>query len=509
VSTTWTLPPAADVDLAAANVDGYKFGHRVQYPDRTEFVAGNLTARSTRVEGVEYVVNVGLQIFLQKELIDDWNRNFFWLDIEDVCDEYLTDVNNYLGPNNKVGNEHIRALHALGYLPVTFTSWPEGSHVPIGFPLLQVWNTLPDFFWLPNYLETLLSAELWGVITSATTAYNFRKTMNEWAEKTGGDLEFVNWQGHDFSFRGMFGKEAAKLSGVGHLTSFWGTDTFPAITWAKRYYPGSPDTDVIGGSVAATEHSVMCAGGKETELETFRRLIHDIYPGDDPEAFQILSIVSDTWDLWNVLTVILPELKNEILARSGKTVIRPDSGDPVKIVCGDPEAEPGSPAHKGTVQLLWEIFGGEVNAKGYKQLDPHIGVIYGDGISPDRMKRIFAGLAAKGFASTNVVLGLGSYTYQYVTRDTYGMAMKATFVIIDGVPYSIYKRPVTDDGGKFSATGLLAVVVDENEPSGYLLIQNATDKQVEDSILQPVWSDGKFLKKYSFREVRDLVGAGA
>lgn len=489
-------------------IDGYKLGHRVQYPGKTQIVACNLTARSSRVEGVSSVVAAGLQPFIRKVLMDEFQTNFFDRPIDEVADQYLEGVNNYLGPNNGVGNEHIRALHALGYLPLTFMAWPEGSHVPIGMPLFLVWNTHEDFFWLPNYIETMLSAELWGVVTSATTAYNFRLMMNKWAKETGGDLDFVNWQGHDFSMRGMFGVEAAKLSGMGHLLSFWGTDTYPAIGAANYYYPGSPETDVIGGSVAATEHSVMCAGGKESELETFERLI-DTYPGDDPEGFQILSVVSDTWDLWNVLTEIVPSLKDKILARNGKLVIRPDSGDPVKILCGDPEADPTTPAYKGVVELLWDEFGGTETETGHRLLDSHIGVIYGDGISPDRCNRICEGLARKGFASTNVVFGLGSYTYQYVTRDTYGMAMKATWVQIDGVGQSIFKRPVTDDGGKFSATGLLAVIEDRDETTGYRLVQNANDEDLQNSVLKPVWVNGNFVREYSLREVRDRVGAGA
>lgn len=494
-------------------LDGYKLGHRLQYPEDIERVNSNLTARSSRVEGVDEVVQFGLQFFLAEFLEKEFGH-FFRADVDQVAERYARRVDGYLGPDNGVGTDHIRELHELGYLPLEFKAWPEGSVVPIGLPLVIVENTNDRFFWLVNYLETLLSCELWLPITSATTALNFRKRMDRWAEATGGDLEFVNWQGHDFSMRGMGSLADAKKSGAAHLLSFWGTDTVPAIDFIEEFYPGSPEGTVLGGSVAATEHSVMCAGGKETERETFRRLISEIYPGANPEGFQILSIVSDTWDLWKVLTEIVPSLKEEIDQRYGKVVIRPDSGDPVKIICGDPDADPASPAFKGVVELLWDVFGGTETDKGFRLLDSHIGVIYGDGISPDRCERICAGLAAKGFASTNVVFGLGSYTYQYVTRDTYGMAMKATWVQINGEGSSIFKRPVTDDGGKFSAKGRLAVVDNPDRDLSpaqpkYLLIEDATPEDEARSKLTTVWKNGFFLRFDSFAVVRDRLAEQA
>jgi nicotinamide phosphoribosyltransferase len=195
--------------------------------------------------------------------------------------------------------------------------------------------------------------------------------------------------------------EAACMSRAGHLLSFTGTDTIPAIDWLEKYYNADSDKEMIGGSVPATEHSVQCAGGKEDEQETYRRLITEVYPKG------IVSVVSDTWDFWNVVTVILPNLKKEIMARDGKLVIRPDSGDPVKIIVGDPEAVDGSPEHKGLIRCLWDTFGGTLSPTGFKMLDPHIGAIYGDSITLDRQWKILSGLAKKGFASSNVVLGIG------------------------------------------------------------------------------------------------------
>lgn len=469
-------------------VDSYKLDHRRQYPEGTEVVYSNWTPRASRVPGIYDVTLFGLQYFLDKYLMEEFAQ-FFADDEDAVAKTYERRVNGYIGPNS-VGTDHIRALHRLGYLPLEFCAVPEGSSVPLRTPMLTVENTHPDFAWLVNYFETLMSSVLWMPCTSATIAKHFRSLLDGYAEKTGTDPTFVDWQGHDFSFRGMPGPEAASLSGAGHLISFTGTDTIPAVDMIEEFYP----TDTfIGGSVTATEHSVMCAGGAETERETYDRLL-DLYPSG------VMSVVSDTWDFWNVLTNIVPSLKDKVLARDGKLVIRPDSGDPVKIVAGDPDAPIGSPAYKGAVELLWETFGGTLTETGHKLLDSHVGVIYGDSITYERADAILHQLMKKGFASGNVVFGVGSYTYQYVTRDTFGFAMKATWVQINGEGMPIFKDPKTDDGVKKSAKGRLAVLRDER--GEIYTVDNATPEQEAASLLQPVWRDGRFVQVYGFDEVR-------
>lgn len=474
-------------------IDGYKIDHRRQYPTGTIKVYSNWTPRMSRIDGQDRVVFFGLQYFLRKYLMEGFEK-FFQEPEDDVCEKYAKRINGYLGPN-QVGVEHIRALHRLGYFPLEFRAIPEGSFVPLRVPMLTVENTHPDFAWLVNYFETIMSCELWMPCTSATVASIMRKIINKGAKDTGSSDEFCQWQGHDFSFRGMSGVEAAALSGAGHLIFFTGTDTIPAIDLIEEYYgKGLGDGYFIGGSVAATEHSVMCAGGEESELETFSRLL-DLYPAG------ILSVVSDTWDLWKVLTDILPALKNRIVSRDGKVVIRPDSGDPVLIICGDPNAPVGTPEYKGVVELLWEVFGGTVNSQGFKLLDSHIGTIYGDSINRERATAIIEGLKKKGFASGNIVFGIGSYTYQFVTRDTFGFAMKATWVEVNGKGIDIFKKPKTDNGFKNSAKGRLAVLKGSSGRLG--LVSQATKKQEDASLLIPVWRDGKFLVEYNFKEIRD------
>ena len=473
--------------------DGYKLDHKRQYPENTTLVYSNWTPRKSRIDEIDEVVFFGLQYFIKKYIIEDFNVNFFSQDKEEVLRKYARRINNYMGENS-VGLEHIAALHDLGYIPMVIKALPEGSSVPIRVPMCAMYNTLPQFFWLTNYFETLLSTTIWLPCNSATIAKQYRKILDKYASETSSVPEFVDWQGHDFSMRGMAGLEAAVMSGAGHLLSFTGTDTIPAIDFLETYYNADSDNELVGGTVAATEHSVMSMGTNSGEEETFKRLITKVYPKG------IVSIVSDTWDLWKVLTEYLPNLKNEILARDGKVVIRPDSGDPVDIICGDPSAD--GHVGKGVIELLWDTFGGTINDKGYKELDPHIGAIYGDSITLDRAANMCKRLKAKGFASTNVVLGIGSFTYQYNTRDTFGFAMKATYGEVADIGRSIYKDPVTDDGTKKSAKGLIKIVKQNGE---YQMIDEVSWAEEKEGELKEVFRDGEMLVDLRLEDVRRVL----
>ena len=476
----------------AGYIDFYKTGHVFQYPKNTEKVNSNFTPRESRIPGINQVVVFGIQYFVKEFVINQFNENFFNQPEEKVVGSYSRRLVNALGP---ISVEYIRSLHKLGYMPLEIKALDEGTLCPLRVACLTIQNTHPDFFWLPNFLETLLSDTLWGPMTSATIAYEYRDILDTYAKATSDMPGFVDWQAHDFSMRGMYGVEAAMMSGAGHLLSFTGTDTVPAIDFLELYYGANSDKELIGGSVPATEHSVMCMGGEETEVETYVRLLKDVYPSG------IVSVVSDTRDYWKDLTEELPKIKDLILSRDGKLVIRPDSGDPIKVICGDPDGLEDYIV-KGSIEVLWDLFGGTTNSKGYKQLDTHIGLIYGDSITLDRARTICRRLKQKGFASTNVVFGVGSFTYQHVTRDTFGFAMKATYGEIDGKPYDIYKTPKTDKGGvKKSAKGLLRVVKD-GLSSRLVMHELVTPEEEKTGLLTTVFLDGKLVKETTLAEVR-------
>lgn len=484
-------------------IDFYKADHRSQYPRGTEYVYSNFTPRSVHLGTLlddfdNRVVFFGLQGFIKHFLIDTWNQEFFNQPKEKVVATYKHRMDTSLGAD-AIDMVHIEELHDLGYLPLKIKALPEGSRVNLRVPMFTIVNTEPKFFWLTNYLETVMSSEIWKSCTTATIAFQYKKLLIAFAQKTGGAVDFVAIQAHDFSCRGMSGIYDAAQVGVGHLTSFIGTDTVAAIDFAEDYYNA---TGIVGVSVPATEHSVMCMGTQEDELGTFRRLIKELYPSG------IVSIVADTWDFWQVITDFALSLKSDILSRTpnslglAKVVFRPDSGDPVKIICGDSDAPKGSPAYKGAVECLWDIFGGTKTAKGYKQMHERVGLIYGDSITLTRALAILTGLEAKGFASTNIVFGVGSYTYQYNTRDTFGFAMKATWGQVNGQPRDIFKNPKTDSGTKRSAKGLLRV---EKNDNGYVLFDQQTSAQEKEGELKDVFLNGKLLKETSLNEVREIL----
>jgi len=799
--------------------DFYKLAHRRQYPEGTEYVFSTWTPRSGKhLPNSEHAVCFGIQGFVKEFLIDFFNESFFSKDKQEIVKEYKRFVSATLLVKDPE-TDHIEDLHDLGYLPILVKSLEEGTRVPFRVPMMTIENTDPRFFWLTNYLETLASCNLWKPSTTATISLMYREILNKYAMETTGSMEGVEFQGHDFSMRGMSGMEDAARAGTGHLLSFVGTDTIPAIQYLEQYYNTDVTKELVGCSVPASEHSVMSSGSKEGEFETYRRLIEDVHPTG------IVSLVSDTWNLWHVITDTLPKLKDKIMTRDGgpdsldKVVIRPDcyddqtkimtergwvffddlrpedkvaqvlddgsreyikptkvvkqryegpmvsfkdhfgkmdlivtpnhrmifnkkgtefvqlaedftqgyhgknivrssptkdlnefispmdrlkiafqadgsyqtgktdrirfsfskerkikrlsnildqlnyeykinnlgggsvefkvntvvelskdfnwvntvnpcsnwckqfinelshwdatirnegrikfdttnenvigvveeialcsgygvlvcekednrkehfskvytahilknneiggqsikketiekyngfvhcvqvptgkilvkrnrctavcgnSGDPVDILCGtykEGHILPKSlPEHKGVVELLWDIFGGTVNEQGYKVLDSHIGAIYGDSITPERCTQICERLKAKGFASTNVVFGIGSYTYQYITRDSLGFAMKATSVTINGKKQAIFKDPITDDGTKKSAKGRVVVLEDEENGIHYVdsSMYNSSELNLlsQSDLLTPIFENGKLLKETSLVEVRSRL----
>ena len=555
--------------------DFYKADHNSQYPIGLELLYSNFTPRSDKLaqklDGIYEgkVVVAGFQGFCKSILIEMFNENFFNKTKEEVVQEYKSVVDEALVTD--MDCTHIEELHDLGYLPVKIKALPEGSLAPVKVPVLTIQNTHPNFAWLVNYLETLLSASNWKAINTATIAWQYRKLLQQFAIKTGSPLDFVMWQGHDFAFRGQSGWQDAMTSSVGHQFSFLGTDTVPVIPYMKHYY-GDKNT-FVGGSVPASEHSVASANiaaivskleregfvvpeGSNIKLEAekifFGRYISEIYPSG------VCSYVADTYNFWDVITEVAIANKDKILARTenalglSKVVFRPDSGDPVKIICGykiwDSDASVAIDRYElavegyeviksnnkyylidfiyendydgpylatyhlgkqirkeeaeGAIQTLWNIFGGTLTSTGHKLLNSKVGLIYGDSITLKRAQQILETLAENGFASANVVFGIGSFTYQYNTRDSFGMAMKATYCKVDGEPLELFKDPVTDSGTKKSAKGLLRV---EKINGEYKLFDQQTPEQEAQGELKVIFENSQMLVDETLDVIRQRI----
>lgn len=509
-------------NVAPFQTDGYKINHWPKmYPSNMIKLYSNFTCRSFKKSQIptKFAMVAGTQR-LVKKLHKLFNKKFFKLKRKDVELSIEKVFGKYQG--SPYDASHFMELYDLGYLPLRIKALPEGTLVPENVPMLTITNTHRDFAWLVNYLETYISNQLWMVVNSATIAYKFKELLLEWADKTdSSNMGFVNFQAHDFSMRGMAGNGTV-LSGIGYNFSFTGSDNIPTIFDCMKHYYAD---DVVIQGVPATEHSVMSVGGKEGEIETFERLL-DNFPDT------ILSVVSDTWNLWQVVTVYLPKLRDKILARKGKLVIRPDSGIPEDIVCGlwtspgtwtfekdgkyftgkDEPIEISKAEYYGLIYMLAEIFGYTLNEQGYKVLHPSIGAIYGDSITYERAKAIFERLEAKGFASTNIVLGVGSYTLQHNTRDSLGMACKATYAELlnsDGTieKRNIFKDPITDNGTKKSAKGLLKVerLNGAHGKSDYILYQEVSEEEERQGDLQVIYEDGEFYNETNLYEIRARI----
>jgi nicotinamide phosphoribosyltransferase len=493
--------------------DGYKIGHKRMLAKGTTRLYGTWIPRSTKhaPKGVTKIVSFGQQLAM-RWLHDEFKENFFSLSTEEAM-EFGKDMSMYLGMDYDAS--HFEALHGLGYLPIKVKALPEGIETGTNIPHMTFINTVDGFGWLTLYLETIISSLAWKPSTSATIALQYKRNVVEWVMKTDPANAFlIPFLCHDFSARGLSPWDMLS-SGLGHASSFLGSDTIICIP-AARYYYDEPKDQVAIYSVNASEHSVST-----TKIFTVgeQQMIAD-WLVDFPKG--ILSIVSDTFDLWKLITEYLPANKEAIMARDGKLVIRPDSGDPVDIICGlnsRPDAVLSEvalyPASKGVIELLWNIFGGTINEQGYKVLDPHIGAIYGDSITLDRQLEIYKRLEAKGFASTNIVLGVGSFTYQMNTRDTLGFAAKGAWFevqeLVSGdenteayyekTGYDIYKDPVTDDGTKKSLKGLICVTEDHE------VLTQCTWDQEQGGILHTIYEDGVFHNQVTLSQIRERINS--
>lgn len=545
---------------------------------------------------------------------------YFWQILKKKALKFAEDLTSYFGM--EYNGEHFAALWDLGYLPVKIKALPEGMFTPPNIPHMTGINTVDGYAWLGLFLETLVSKLSWQMPIAATLGFEFKKNAVEWVNKTDPEnLWLADYMCHDFHSRG--GNPFTSIAvGLGHALSNSGSDTLNVIP-ASRYYYDVADDKVLINSVLASEHSVTCTGifYYEARLKAGKldQEIKDYYAFDAPSEGSveqpdylaiaellnlrdwllkfpkgILSVVSDTMDLWKLITHILPRLKSLIMARDGKLVIRPDSGDPVDITCGkddgvhrftseedlyefiryseDNEGDileweskfyrivdvkdfireygedqwnqstnknrpfedfvqggrvgiltPCNPPklheneRKGVIELLADIFGTVETSTGYKRLDSHIGAIYGDSITLERQVEIYSRLAEKGFAATNIVLGIGSYTYVYMTRDTAGFAAKGawfqvqevkeptgygTYPGLETTSYNIYKDPVTDDGTKKSLKGMCAVF--EDGDSLYVK-QECTEEEEAQGLLQVIYEDGKFFNQQTFEQIRAKI----
>jgi nicotinic acid phosphoribosyltransferase len=565
-------------------IDFYKSTHHEQYPVGLTKMVSYYTPRMSRLKDTDKVTLFGLQAFIKEYLIKGFQDNFFNLPEEQVVADYERVLNATLG-EGAYESQKIRELHQLGYLPLEIRAVPEGSRTAIGVPQIEISNTHPNFVWLVNTIETMLSCSMWHTQVSAEVGYRYWQIVKKYWELSCDSSVNPRRLLGDFSMRGQQSVESAIKSSAAWCLSFYNTATVPAILWLEDNYNCDCEKDAIAYGAISTEHSVMCSNAAVDgdEITHIKRLLTEIYPNHS------FSMVSDSYDYWHLVTELLPQCKKEIMTHNGCISIRGDSGDPVEIIAGKKiiemnniifnydyedviktlsqwafdkgvdkensyymqqpdgkiflvnfipvwdgengeynwveggeypfveeykiswkEVQPDAEL-MGTVWALWQEFGGTINEKGYKVLDSHVKAIYGDSITPQRCKEIYQRLLDKGFAISNVSLGVGSFSmmcleengqFSPYTRDTFGIAVKATYAEDkDGNPIMIYKQPKALSWKK-SQKGCCIVAPDgQNYTDGHTY----KDAFENENLLTTVFKDGKMEKEYTLAEVRKIM----
>lgn len=433
-------------------IDFYKAVHAEMLPAKITKSVSYFTPRMSRVRMWNKVVMFGLQGFVKTYLIDYFNERFFERPIDEVISEYERIMDASLG-KGVYGLQKIKDLHALGYLPIEIWALPEGTKVPMHVPMFCITNTHDDFAWLPQALESLISAEAWHPMLAATVGATYRDIVNKFYDETCDDSVSRNKALGSFDFRGEECTDSAIKAAAGWCLSFVNTATVPVIPYLEKLYNCDCTKESVAFGSPSTEHAVMCSNYAVDgdEITLLKRLLTEIYPDTS------FSAVLDSYDYWNVIDNVLPQIKPEIMTHNGCMLMRGDSGDCIEVVTK-------------TVFKLWDEFGGTINSKGYKVLDPHVKAIYGDSITIQRCERIYEILKDNGFAASNVALGVGSFSFQCVeedgilkpfTRDTFSSCIKATYCEIDHKPYPIFKNP-KEGGFKKSQKGCCLVYKDDS-----------------------------------------------
>lgn len=481
------------------NTDAYKTSHFLQYPAGTTHVSSYIESRG----GVyQNVMSFGLQAFIKEYLTTPITMR----DI-DFAESIIRDDMNL--PFNRAGWEYIINKHG-GYLPVEIETVDEGTVLPNQHVTVQIVNTDPNCAWLTSYLETALLRATWYPNTVATKSWAVKQTVTQYMQETSDNLFGLAFKLNDFGARGASSNETAALGGMAHLVNFAGSDTLMGIVAAKTYYRYRPEKQ----GVPAAEHSTITSWGRENEAAAYLNMIKQ-FSGQG----KIVAVVSDSYDLYNAIQNIWgDQLREQVVNNGGLIVIRPDSGNPVDVVCK-------------SLDILAERFGVTANTKGYKVLPPYIRLIQGDGVSPDSIAAILEAMKQKGYSADNVVFGMGGELLQRMDRDTQKYAMKASAIRIeDEIPVTsdfnasaiktpqgwhdyhthdsafdtagtwrdVYKSPATDPG-KVSKRGILALTFDEN--AGYITCRR-NELKGRPNLLKTAFRNGDLLRDVNFEQVR-------
>ena len=419
-----------------------KLSQHKMYPEGTEVVYSYLESQGGKFPEVCFF---GLQYYLKT-----------YLSGQVVTREKIDQAKEVLGmhcagSSGQVADmerwEYILKEHG-GKLPVTIKAVAEGTVVPVKQAVLTIENTDPKCFWLPSYLESLVS-QVWYPMTVATQSREQKKYISDGLLRTGAtpeEMAGIGFKLHDFGYRGASSVESAALGGAAHLVNFTGTDNMAAVLLAKRVY----GAEMAGFSVPAAEHSTITAWEKFDEREAFKNMLEQYPTG-------LVAVVSDSYDLMAACEKLWgEELKPFIEGREGTVVVRPDSGDPQVVVVD-------------VLNALEKGFGSTYNEQGFKLLPSTVRVLQGDGISYNSIPRILRAMSIAGWAANNIAFGSGGALLQRPSNDMQNIQFSTSFVRGAAGDLDLKQKP--RDGpfgsGYWSKAGKLTLeLIDEEAEAG-------------------------------------------
>lgn len=449
--------PIDDADL-------YKFTHWMQYPEGITDVYSYLEPRTNGDEilffGLEYLLKQFGGVYVTQEMLDE------------LCNDSI----NVFGYDfiNREGWQYIIDTHG-GKLPIRIKAVPEGTVVQSHNVLLTIENTDEKVPWLTNYVESKLM-RIWYPITVGSRNYSLLKQLsNEYNYDL--TLPFVL---NDFSLRGTSSLETAIICGIAHLVTFGGTNNYPSIKVIRQLYDAPKN---VGGSVIAAEHSTITAYGIDHEEDAYWNILDR-----SPDAATV-SIVIDTYDMSNAILNLFggERLKNKVINRSGRTVIRPDSGVPSKTCVQ-------------ALQQLETVFGSSMTSSGYRMLNHNVGIIYADGISHSEILNILEMCRINGFDEKNVIFGMGGKLAQAVTRDDFAFALKCSWVKVQNESREVMKDPKTGSW-KRSKKGRLKLIKIGDE---YKTVKEYEYPEYEDE-MKVIFENGEIKSHPTYAEVRSRM----
>jgi nicotinamide phosphoribosyltransferase len=452
-------------DNIILNVDSYKASHYLQYPPGITHLSAYIESRGGEFDELIFF---GLQAFIKEYLLTPFTKD----DIDEAENLFVP----HGVPFNREGWEHILHEHG-GLLPLEIQALPEGTCTEPHQVLVQVINTDEKCFWLSAYIETIILRAVWYPTTVASLSRNVRNMLMRYMLDTCDNLDGLPYILHDFGSRGASSRESAALGGMGHLLSFTGSDTIAAIMAARRFYGEA----IAGFSIPAAEHSTITSWGKDGELDGFKNML-DTFLTEG----KAVSVVSDSYNIWRSIDEFWGDaLKDQIINSGGRLVVRPDSGDPVNVVCL-------------AMEKLFQHFGYTENSKGYRVLPDCIRLIQGDGLDPELIYDILNAMKQKKISTDNIVFGMGGALLQRLDRDTMKFAMKASAVKVNGEWRGVYKDPSTAPG-KRSKQGRLAAVINENGNIETILEKDLNGRENQ---LQTVYRNGQLMVDMNFSDIK-------